>query len=502
MNNITLPLYIQQKIIKYSFFDEFNQFKWKLSLCLISKIYFQYVSKCFTKINCSLLTIDPKIVLEKLNNPYCPLKYPLILNNSFTIDSLYSYIRHHYFPTLSLILGNGNLNSINLTLDSNGSSSIPISTVLPKLLEFNKELQTIKLNSTFSNNIILDFQNNIYKSLLENNNNSIKTISLKMVDLDVYQFSKFLNDYQNKTNIHFSGNDGIEKLKLHSFQGFGNQIIIDHLQLNLIANIKSLTFSNTIIESPLKFFEMISLLKNLKSLVIPFLTISNTKSTSFTISDSEFIQDYQINFNKSLLYYLKKNPMKLEKLETPFPLNIDILNEISSNNQMITNLSFTPMNQMVCFNKYLNRLVLKSGYSNQSFQDFCQLNKNKTSINIIEINNCSNELVSFFCDFIKTNNNLSTINFNQSLNIQDYQHILESINFNSSVENISLIVSENSPQLDNTNTIFNHISNCPSILKLKLTLYFYFQGFKLSLINSNNFNLISIEDYKLLYLKK
>ncbi|EAL68594.1 hypothetical protein DDB_G0277717, partial [Dictyostelium discoideum AX4] len=139
-----------------------------------------------------------------------------------------------------------------------------------------------------------------------------------------------------------------------------------------------------------------------------------------------------------------------------------------------------------------------------SFQDYCQLNKNNNNcqINIIEINNCSNELVPFFCDFIKGNKNLSTINFNQSLNFQDYQQILESINFNSSIDYISLIISENSPQLDNTNTILNYISNCNSISKFKLTLYFYFQGFKLSLINSNNFNLISIEDYKLLFLRK
>lgn len=505
MNNIILPLYIQQKIIKFCYFDKVNQFKWKLSLCLISKKHFEYVSKCFTKINSSILTIDPKIIVEKLNNPFCPLKYPLILNNSFTIDCLYSYIRHYHFQKLLLILGNGNLNSINLTLDSNGSS-IPISTVLPKLIESNNELQSIKLKSTFSNSLNLDFQNNLYKPLLDTNNNSIKKISLKMVDLDITQFSKFLINYQNKTNINFSGNGGIEKLKLHSFQGFGNQIKIDHFQLNLLSNLNYLNISNSIIESPNKLFEKLSLLKNLNSLVIPFLTISKSNSitTTSNLTESEFIQDYQINFNKSLLYYLKTNPMKLEKLETPFPLDFEILKEISSNNQKITNLSFTPKNKMVTFNKYLKKLILKSGYSNQSFQDFCQLNKNNNNcqINIIEINNCSNELVPFFCDFIKGNKNLSTINFNQSLNFQDYQQILESINFNSSIDYISLIISENSPQLDNTNTILNYISNCISISKFKLTLYFYFQGFKLSLINSNNFNLISIEDYKLLFLRK
>ncbi|KAK5578288.1 hypothetical protein RB653_003244 [Dictyostelium firmibasis] len=499
MKNILLPLYLQQKIIKFCFFDEVNSFKWKLSLCLLSKKHFEYVSKCFTKINSLILTIDPNIVIDKLKNPYCPLKYPILLNKSFSIDSLYSYVRHYYFPKLLSILGDGNLNSINLTMDGS-TSSIPISSVLPKLIESNKDLQSIKLNSKISNNLTLDFQNNLYKPLLETNNNSIKNISLNMVDLDVFQFSKFLNDYQNKTNVYYSGNDGIEKLKLHSYQGFGNQIKLDQIQINLFSNIKSLNFSNTIIETPSIFFQKLSFLKNLKSLVIPFLTIINN-NTSLTISDSEFIQDYQIVFNKSLLNYLKVNPLKLEKLETPFPLDFEILKEISSNDQMITNLTFTPKNEMVSFNSYLKKLVLKLGYSNQSFQDFCKLNKQQSTINFIEINNCSNELVPFFCDFIKNNKNLSTVNFNQSLNYQDYQKILESMNFNGSVENVSLIISENSPQLDNTNTIFNFIDNCSSISNLKLTLYFYFQGFKLSLIDSKKFNLISIEDYKLLFFK-
>ncbi|KAN0053232.1 hypothetical protein ACTA71_009681 [Dictyostelium dimigraforme] len=65
------------------------------------------------------------------------------------------------------------------------TSSIPISTILPKLIESNKELQNIKLKSIISNSSNLNLQNNLYKPILETNNNSIKTISFKMLDLNV-----------------------------------------------------------------------------------------------------------------------------------------------------------------------------------------------------------------------------------------------------------------------------------------------------------------------------
>ncbi|EGC32728.1 hypothetical protein DICPUDRAFT_37897, partial [Dictyostelium purpureum] len=71
----SLPLYLHQRILEYCWYDNTIEFKWKLSLNLISKKHFNFISKLFTILNHSLLK-DPSLI-EKIDNPYNCYKYPL-----------------------------------------------------------------------------------------------------------------------------------------------------------------------------------------------------------------------------------------------------------------------------------------------------------------------------------------------------------------------------------------------------------------------------------------
>ncbi|EGC32727.1 hypothetical protein DICPUDRAFT_37893 [Dictyostelium purpureum] len=151
---------------------------------------------------------------------------------------------------------------------------------------------------------------------------------------------------------------------------------------------------------------------------------------------------------------------------------------------------------MVKFNKNLTCLTLKPGYSALNFQDFCQMNLD-SSITKLTISNQQFPayLIFYFNLFIKNNSNITTLNLNQSFNLLDLESIFKTTKNKDNIETLTIHISENCPLFNNSNYLFYLLSNeNNSIKNLNLKIFYYFQGFKLSLIDSKDFNLISQKD--------
>ncbi|KAF2076003.1 hypothetical protein CYY_002710 [Polysphondylium violaceum] len=473
-----LPSYIQYRIIKYCWFDEYSSFKWRISLNLISKRHFHFISHLFTNLNEKLLLYP--LISSHLENPFCVFKNPLELNIS--IQDLNRFVSTTKNNTQDLVTLTHSLKSLNISSiqELSNQSLDNLSTII----ENDKDLYKLKFK--FNNNQDLSLQN-LFNSLL--NRPHFKNLSLKIENGITKEQLMLLNQFLQVFHIKY-GRDldlGIEKLKLVG------SIEMDHIHLDICKHLKSLSLKRVSISNPTQFFQELLKCRNLTSLEINYIDIKNQDS-----------DQYQELFNENLKKYLMNSNNKLSSLHTPFAAVPDIMKTITHQKNLV-NISVIPTSMpsspfLKPKPKGFGSIHWKMGYPLSVLQQFCQ-NATKIDISKLTIDHID-DAKSEFIQFLKSNSSISTLELNRSMG-QDLLDIMESLIDNKNISSLSIHSTENTPTLDNMNQILALANKNKSITSIKAKLFYFFSGLQLENLDTGDFNIVYFnQDEKLIYLSR
>eukprot|EP01132_Coremiostelium_polycephalum_P004272 gene4272-5345_t len=455
----TLPLYIQQRILKYCWFDNSSTFKWKISLDLCCKKYFQYISNFYTQVNDP--TLDPDNAFHrKLDTKWCPYKTPI--NLICSLDKLDKFIRFHKMESLLNITQN--LKFIKI-LQYQQETPERFNEILTAIIENTPDLTDFR----FKTHINADFKL-IYEKLMEKT--ELEYFSLKIKSTNSKDLEKFLI------------NKKIPRISLSFHQG--TNLLLDNLPFHQMKFLNTLILKYGVINDVYSFFFNLTQLDNLKTIIIPSI---NHMDHCFNTPDSDRFL-FREDFNLALQKYLKTRGNQMVQLDLPFPVGPGLVDQLALSTSL--NILSASFSEMTKFSNSLTTIEIKNSTPLEVISKFANLNQDG-NINKVSVHFVNDTVIPHLIEFVKNNHNLSSLNFCES--IGDYIFpLLESLKDNKQLTTLSLKYTENSPTLENVNYIFELLKHNHSISYLKIYLFFYFYGFNASNIIPGNFSIVDCTD--------